>query len=340
VDPAELDFRLMRSKAKPRISPAIPAALLLVFSSPVFAHAISMSFGDLTLDGAHGHYELRMPLYEIQHIQDPERTLLEQVGFSSGGREAKRLSQSCGPDSDRNFYVCKAEYEFDAPVDRLDVTCRLSAVSVPNHLHLLHVQMGALRDEAVFDLVYTHTSLRFHPPSRWELAMTEAAAGFARAIGGVVQALFLAALVLAARGRKELLALSGMFFAGQVVSVLVAPHMAWQPVPRFVEAATALTVAYLAVEILLLPHGGARWLVAAVLGAFHGLYFHLFLQSTGYSVAWVLAGAAAAEAIVIAVLALIFSRVGRLAAKLHPVQVSASALFLFGVAWFLMRLRN
>jgi hypothetical protein len=333
VDPTELDFRLMRSKA-------IPAALLLVFGSPAFAHAISMSFGDLTLDGRLGHYELRMPLYEIQHIQDPERTLLEQVGFSSGGREARRLSQSCGPDSDRNFYVCKAEYEFAAPVDQLDVTCRLAAVSVPNHLHLLHVQTGGLRDEAVFDLVYTHAALRFHPPSRWELAVTQSAAGFARAIGGAVQALFLLTLVLAARGRKELLAVSGMFFAGQVVSVLVAPHIAWQPVPRFVEAAAALTVAYLAVEILLLPHGGARWLVAGVLGAFHGLYFHLFLQSTGYGAGWVLAGAAAAEAIAIVVVALVFRLVGRLAAKLHPVQVSASALIVFGVAWFLMRLRN
>ena len=182
MDPTELDFRLMRSKA-------IPAALLLVFGSPAFAHAISMSFGDLTLDGRLGHYELRMPLYEIQHIQDPERTLIEQVGFSSGGREARRLSQSCGPDSDRNFYVCKAEYEFAAPVDQLDVTCRLAAVSVPNHLHLLHVQTGGLRDEAVFDLVYTHAALRFHPPSRWELAVTQSAAGFARAIGGAVQAL-------------------------------------------------------------------------------------------------------------------------------------------------------
>ena len=74
-------------------------------------------------------------------------------------------------------------------------------------------------------------------------------------------------------------------------------HVAWQPAPRFVEAATALAVAYLAVEILLLPQAGARWLVAGVLGALHGLYFHLFVQTTGYSPALVLLGAALAEVV-------------------------------------------
>src|SRR5579871_4169719 len=147
-----------------------------------------------------------------------------------------------------------------------------------------------------------------------------------RALGGVVQVLFLAAVALAARNRKELFALAGMFLAGQILSVLVVPYTAWQPAPRFVEAAAALTIAYLAVEILLLPEAGARWLVAGALGAFHGLYFHLFLQTTGYRPAMVLAGAAFAEIVVIAILGLAFSRIARVARALRPVEVSASAL--------------
>jgi hypothetical protein len=161
-----------------------------------------------------------------------------------------------------------------------------------------------------------------------------------RALGGAVQILFLAALALAARGRRELLTLTGMFLAGQMAAVLVVPHTAWQPAPRFVEAAAALTIAYLAVEILLLPQAGARWLVVAVLGAFHGLYFHLFLQTTGYHAGFVLMGAAVAEIMMIAILATVFSRIGRLAQALRPLQVSASALLVFGMVWFFMRLRS
>jgi len=65
----------------------------------------------------------------------------------------------------------------------------------------------------------------------------------------------------------------------------------------------------------------------------------LFLQTTEYRPGFVLAGAALAETVVIGLLALAFSRIARVARRLHPVQVSASALLIFGMAWFFLRLR-
>ena len=295
-----------------------------------------MSSGDLTVNGARAHYELRMPLYEVSHVTAPERTLLEQVRFAGG----RMVAGNCRADAARALYVCEADYEFAAAVDRVDVECTLAAVTVPNHVHLLRAQMDGKQDQALFDISFTRATLRFRPPTAAEIALTQSGAGWMRALGGAAQLLFLAALVVAARSRRELLALASMFLAGQVACVLAMPHVGWQPVPRFVEAAAALTVAYLAVEILLLPQAGARWAIAGVLGAFHGLYFHLFLQTTGYSAAWVLAGAALAEVAAISVLALVFSRVARTARALRPVQVSASALLLFGLVWFAMRLRG
>jgi hypothetical protein len=250
------------------------------------------------------------------------------------------VAGSCAADTAQALYICQADYEFPAPVDHVDVDCTLAAVTVPNHVHLLRAAMGGKQDQAVFDISFTHATLRFRPPTAVELAVTQTGAGWMRALGGAVQLLFLAALVLASRSRRELLALSGMFLAGQVVCVLAMPHLAWQPAPRFVEAAAALTVAYLAVEILLLPQAGGRWAVAGALGIFHGLYFHLFLQNTGYSAGWVLLGAAVAETAVLSVFALLFSKVARMAQRLRPVRVSALALLAFGLIWFGLRLRS
>ena len=115
---------------------------------------------------------------------------------------------------------------------------------------------------------------------------------------------------------------------------------AWQPAPRFVEAAAALTIAYLSVEILFLPEAGLRWAVAVVLGAFHGLFFNLILQSTGYAPGLVFSGAALAEVLVTAVFGLLFERIGRFARPLRPLQVSASVLLAFGLTWFVVRLRS
>jgi hypothetical protein len=310
--------------------------LLFLGAIPAFGHVVSMSSGNLTVNGARAHYELRMPLYEVSPVTAPEKTLLDHVRFAG----ARMVAANCAADAARALYICEADYEFAAPVDRVDVDCTLAAVTAPNHVHMLRAELAGKRDQALFDITFTHATLRFRPPTASEVAITQAGAGWMQALGGAVQLLFLAALVLAARSRRELLALLGMFLAGQVACVLAMPHLAWQPAPRFVEAAAALTVAYLAVEILLLPQAGARWAIAGVLGIFHGLFFHLFLQNTGYNAWWVLAGAAVAELAVISVFALLFSKVARMAPALRPVQVSALALLAFGLIWFGLRLRS
>ncbi|MEO8595964.1 MAG: HupE/UreJ family protein [Candidatus Solibacter sp.] len=309
---------------------------LLAMAAPAAAHVMSMSQGDLAIDGTRAHYELRMPLYEVAHVSAPERTLLEHIHFAGG-----RLTHSeCRSEASRDSYVCAADYEFGAPVDNLEVECTFPAITVPNHVHLLRASMGGKRDEAIFDLGFTRQTLRFRPPTAAEIAITQSGAGAVRALGGAAQILLLAALVMAARTRRELLAIAGMFLAGQTACVLAMTELWWQPPARFVEAATALAVAYLAVEILFLPQAGARWLVACMLGALHGLYFHLFVQSTGYHAALVMAGAALAQVAAIALLALVLSRLGRAAQAFRPVQVAASMLLVVGMVWFFLRLRS
>lgn len=295
-----------------------------------------MSSGEIVITGTRARYELRMPLYEVAHVQSPERALLSHIRFSG----ATLSTSSCIAEPARDTYVCTAEYSFAAPIEQLEVECTFPAITVPNHVHLLRAELDGKRDQAVFDSAFTRATMRFRPPTAIETAVTQAAAGFVRALGGAVQVLFLAALVLASRARKELLVLALMFVAGETAAALTVPHTLWQPPPRFVEAAMALSLAYLAVEILLLPKAGARWAVAGILGVFQGLYFALFLQDTRYHPSLVLTGAAAAQAILIAIFALVFSHIARVTKALRPVQVSAAVLLIIGMTWFFLRLRG
>jgi hypothetical protein len=313
-------------------------AAILGAPALLFAHMMSMSSGDIRIQGDRAHYELRMPLYEIAHVKDPERSLFEHIRFWAGGAQARVTARSCREDAAQGAYLCTAEYQFPGMVDRLEVECTFHAITVPNHVHLLRAENGDKRDQALLDLSFSRTTLRFAPPSASEVAFTQAAAGAKAAVGGLVQILFLASLVLASRSRRELLALAGTFLIGQVASAVLVPLTNWQPAARFVEAAAALTIAYLAVEILMLPEAGSRWLVAGVLGMFYGLYFELLLRNTGFSPVWVLSGAAVTEAAAIAGIGLLFSRIGRLAAMLQPLRVGASLLLVFGMVWFCMRL--
>src|ERR1043165_6593420 len=153
------------------------------------AHVVSMSSGELAIDGLRGHFELRMPLYEIAHVPQPESTLLDNIRFSSGGRAANTLTRSSRAEPAVDTYICTADYEFAVPVEALVVECTFAAVTVPNHVHVLRVSMGDRHDQGFFDRSFTRETLRFRPPTATEIALSESGAGFMRALGGAVQIL-------------------------------------------------------------------------------------------------------------------------------------------------------
>jgi HupE / UreJ protein len=332
-----------RKKSNPNMSSVRSANVFLYFllgCGLLQAHAISMSNGEVTVRGDHLDYILSMPTYEAAHTPSPDRAFLDHIHFSSRGETARLVQKSCHEDAGKATLICAAEYVFSQPVDRLDVDCTLYQVTVPNHVHLLRAENGGKRDQAVFDYSFSRATLRFRPPTAFEVAVQQGFEGMLRAVAGPVQLLFLAALVLAARGRRELLLLAAMFLAGEIAAALLAGSLNWQPPVRFVEAAMALSVAYLAVEILFLPEAGGRSLIAGVLGGFHGLSLYLVLAGGGFRPAYVLAGAAISELAVIAALGFALWMLKRRWVITRMVQASAGLLLVFGMTWFFLRMKN
>jgi len=315
--------------------------LFVLYAAPLLhAHVISMSTGELTVRGDHLDFVLNMPMYEAVHTPHPETALLDHLRFTSRGETAHLIQKSCHEESASGVYICAAEYSFSHPIDRLDVECTLYQVTVPNHVHLLRAENAGKHDQAVFDYSFTQATLRFRPPTAFEVAVQQGFEGMLRAVAGPVQLLFLAALVLAARGRRELVLLAVMFLVGEVATALAAGALNWQPPVRFVEAAMALSIAYLSVEILFLPEAGMRWMIAGILGGFHGLSLYLVLTGSGFRPSYVLGGAAISELTVIAVLALGLWMLKRRWTLTPVVRSSAALLLVFGMAWFFLRLRS
>jgi len=316
--------------------------LLLLFSAvapTLLAHMVSMSSGEVRVEGARARYELRVPLYEVAHVKDPERTLLDSITFSSAGVPARRTEAKCREEKSEDALICIAVYEFAAAVEVLTAQSRLHTALVANHVHLLRAMHGEVTDQALLDLSFPKADIRFRPPTSFELAAQHAGAGALRVLGSLAQWLFMAALVLAARSRREFFILVAMFCVGEVAASIV-PQTNWSPAPAFIEAASALTIAYLAVEILLFPEAGQRWLVVAVLGAFHGLYFAMFTTTGNLRIGWVIAGVLAAELPVLVAMAWLFSRLARPLEALRPVRAAAAVLMATGLVWFAMRLKG
>jgi hypothetical protein len=244
---------------------------VLFFAPALYAHVVSMSTGEIHMDGPTAVYELRIPVYEASHAAHPETALLDHIRFADG----HRTSSSCHEED--GTYVCRAEYEFPGlHPNALDVECTLFQVTVPNHVHLLTAIQGPNADQLVFDRTFTEGEARFHPPSRAEVIAKESSSGVKRTLQNGPGWLFLIALALASRTRKEAVALAVVFVASEWLARLIGPLIPLSFSARFFESLVALTVAYLAVEILLLPEGRLRWLVVAVLGLFHGLSMAAF----------------------------------------------------------------
>jgi hypothetical protein len=286
-----------------------------LIAAPLYAHVVSMSTGELRVDGPLADYELRMPMYEVAHVANPD-TLLDHIRFVG----AHRVSAKCHEDA--GTYVCQAHYEFSGLVDRIAVDCTFYQVTVPNHVHLLHAVQGSNSDQAVFDRTFPRAELRFRPPSRFEILSREMLAGCWHAVVSPA-GVFLLVLMIAARSAREAALLAAVYLAGQWAIRPLAPRIPFQFSPRFIEAAMALTVAYLALEILLLPQAGKRWAVVLVLGLFHGLYFAAFPPTY-------LAGAQLFEAAAVTLLFAISLKWMGLGAR----RTAAAILLAVGVAWF------
>ncbi len=331
----------MRSSPAP--SPLRVSRRLLLggwlLSLPLAAHMVSISAGLLEVEGNRIRYELRMPLYEVESLDDPAATLGRHFRLSAGGSEITGSGFSCREEPAEGWLVCTAEYVAPEPPKTLTVGCTYYAATIPNHVHVLRARRGGVEVQRVFDFAAREEEIRFVPPTAWELFLEQAAGGAKRVLGGLAPLLFLLALVLAGRTRREMWFLAGAFAGGQAVAALGLPATDWSPPARFVEAAAALTVAYLSVEILLLPEAGRRDAVVGVLGLFHGLALGLFVQSTAFSSWRVLGGALAADLAVIAALGTAWWRAPARLRSRAVVNTLAGAMLLFGMAWFAWRLR-
>ena len=235
---------------------------LLMGAVPAWAHVVSMSTGELRIDGPLADYEARIPMVEVAQMANPS-SILDYIHFDGGHRTSSKCADEDGT------FVCHASYEFATLVpDRLGVECRFFEATVPNHVHWLHAVRGANSDQEIFDQAFPQSELRFRPPSRIETFLREFGLGFARAARNWIGLLFLLGLAVAAP--RAILPLA-CFLMGEAGAILIGPRIPWPLAPRFLEAAMALTVAYLAVEILMAADAKNLAWIVAVLGLFHGL---------------------------------------------------------------------
>ena len=309
-------------------------AATLALSLPAQAHVLSMSQGELSVDGASVRYELRMPLLEAPQGGDRQSLLMGAFRVFADGAEGAPTDTSCREDAGQGLYVCESTFRFEAPPSKVDVRCDFPSVTVPQHVHILRSGEGELARQTVFDITVREAEIRFVPPTRMEVVRTQVAAGGRRAITSPELLLFLLALALAGRSLREFLACGGSFLLAQLLLSLGGRLIGWDLPMGFLEASAALSVAYLASEVLFLPEARKRWLVCGAMGCIHGLFLGAYLGASGMNPALFLPGALGTEAVLAAGIG--WMRL-KLASK-RSEQLVGILLLVTGLGWFGLRI--
>lgn len=312
----------------PWVAAAIAATL------PAQAHVLSMSQGSLRVEGTSVHYELRMPLLEAPRDRNRESLLLGAFQVTAAGRPGAQADARCREVTREGLYVCDASYQFEEAPAKVRVRCDFPSVTVPQHVHILRSGEGAAARQTVFDITVREADIRFVPPTRFEVIGTEAGAGVRRTITSPELLLFLIGLAFAGRSVREFLSCAGAFLLAQALLAVGGQAIGWELPVAFLETAAALTVAYLASEVLFLPDAAKRWLVCGAMGCIHGLFLGAYLGASGMNPAIFLPGALATEALLGAGIAWIRLRF----ASKRSEQLAGLLLLVAGLGWFGLRI--
>ena len=301
---------------------------------PGAAHFLSVSRGSLRVAGTEAIYEIRLPLADLPADDAGRRASLDALELEADGVGGQRVKADCRAESPKALYICEATYRFPAPPPKLTVRCNFPAAISPHHVHILESGQGQAARQTIFDIVSREAEIRFTPPTRWELIRSQGAAGIRRIASSPESLLFVLALALAGRRRRESVECAGAFLAAQGVVAVLGWSFGWNLPARFLEAAAALSVAYLAAEMLFLPAAGRRWLVCAGIGCFHGLFLAAFLDLSDMQPGYFLAGALGCEALLLAPLGVLRRKTVGTGVE----RLIALLLLVCGIGWFGLRL--
>jgi hydrogenase/urease accessory protein HupE len=254
-----------------RVSPRIAPLLLGLFvAGPGAAHELRPGY--LAITGGGGRYDaaFRVPTREgrslaLRAVLPEEcRDLGPRSVTAAPGAVDVRWSFACAGD------LAGREIRIDGLEATLtDVLVRIERPDGTAQVARLLPRAPRLRVEAA--------------PGALDVARTYLALGAEHVLGGADHLLFVAALLWLVRGGRRLVATISAFTVAHTLTLGAAALGSVRVAPQPVEAAIALSVAFLAREMATAGRGGMRapWIVAFVFGLLHGLGFAGALREVG-----------------------------------------------------------
>jgi hypothetical protein len=261
----------------------------------IFAHTTSISYSEIDIKERTIQLRLRLNLYEVNFAAqldgNSDRVLSESEVKSSfpkwvdrvfdniqidcQGRAGKATLNSFTFVPDTGALECLASYSFPQLLEDIRFRVTLHNLTDSGHLNLALIQYDSRQEQRFFNLENSEArvELRRTPAGvlrrwgRWLLI------GGRRVIGSYECLAFLFGLLLVNQNFENQTRSSLAFLLSQMVTFSIGAFNVAVLPERFLGSAIALSVAYIAIENLLIKEISNRWLIALFFGLIFGFSF-------------------------------------------------------------------
>ncbi|MEH0156191.1 HupE/UreJ family protein [Limibacter armeniacum] len=238
-------------------------------------------------------HEIRPAYLQVQQVSSNEYTVLWKVPSTAEKvlniqpkfEEGFSLSESSQPKMREAFMLCV--YQLKGNKSLANTTLTIDKLSTTNMDVLVDIRL-LNGEHHTFILQPTKSSVRIpETPSKWQVSETYVGLGLEHILLGFDHLLFVLALTILTVGIKNLIkTITAFTIAHSITLSFSVLEIASLPGPP-VEAVIALSIVFLAVEILKVQEGKPTvtskkpWLVAFSFGLLHGFGFAGALESIG-----------------------------------------------------------
>ncbi len=342
--------------------------LVFVFArASVFAHAQSVSYAQFTIQHQTLSAIVRLPMDDMDLLLRIDRDLDGQVSAaeldasrntlrayldkhlqirSDGLTLAGTITRVLPWRDPAAFQYLEADIEYAAssPIGSVSIQSDFLTELYPAHKTLGEVRIGGPSEQFVFEPERVYEG-RVSGGRTWTTAASFVRLGIGHIFTGYDHILFLFALLLIGTGMKNLAAIVASFTLAHSATLALATLGVVQPRPRTIEAAIALTVAYIGFENLFVRNPRGRWKIACLFGLVHGFGFatvlremHLPRAGLGVSLFSFNIGVEIGQMAIVSLMYPLLMVTARSAYRQLATRVVSSAIAMVGLLWCYQRI--
>jgi hypothetical protein len=342
--------------------------LLLLAATHVAAHAGSVAFWRITINAASARSEILIALDDIGRTRAAVLTASGPVSATDLGAfgaallthfviqqddmvlPARILAAEVLPSGLLQVRVEHAIRDASRP---FVVRATLHALTDDTHRVIGRFERDGIVTAMVFDATTPQHAVAARPARSWREATIAAGSmpgmlllGIEHILTGYDHLVFLLCLLLAGGTWRSRLGIVSAFTVAHSITLVLAAMRVVTPPSGFVEPAIAITIAYVALENLIVDPQRSRWATAFGFGLIHGFGFATLLDVLdlpfGQWVAAVLAfniGVEIGQLAVVAVAMPVVIVIARSSWHTRFVRYASSAVLGLAVVWFVERLQ-